>query len=133
MDQSKLELVRMLTGLWKEGVRDPPGGVLRPALVLESPFSSVSSEPYRGHDGIERWMRDVDEQFSDWKSSHAESSEVGNTVISVGRLHGRGRNSGVEIDQPFATVVDFAADQRVSRVRIFWVLDAAPRAVGLAG
>jgi hypothetical protein len=40
-----------------------------PAIELESPFSSVVGEPYRGYAGIEQWTRDIDEQFIQWSIS----------------------------------------------------------------
>jgi len=52
-------------------------------------------------------------------------------LTTFGRLSGRGRGSGVELDQPYAMVMDFGADHRIPRVRIYWQVDAARKAVGL--
>jgi hypothetical protein len=52
MSQRNLEAVRALLAGWN-------------AVELESPFSSVVGEPYRGYAGIEQWMHDLDEQFAE--------------------------------------------------------------------
>ena len=53
MSQKKGAVARELNRLWNEGVRSVPTEYLDPAVELESPFSSVSGEPYRGHAGRE--------------------------------------------------------------------------------
>lgn len=131
MPERNVELVRALIQLWNEGVRSAPVEYFDPAVELESPFSSVSGGPYRGHAGIEQWTRDVDEQFSEWQTRLEEIRGVGDAVIIVGRLHGRGRGSGIELDQPYASVMDFGSDHRITRVRIYVDVAAARRAVGL--
>ena len=123
-------VVRTLSELWNNGVRSVPTEYFDPAVELDSPIASVAGEPYRGHDGIERWVRDVDEQFSEWRVHHDEVQEVEGTVLAVGRLHGRARASGIELDQPFALVCEFGEEHRITRVRIYWDVDAAREAVG---
>jgi ketosteroid isomerase-like protein len=131
MPEGNAEVARALSELWNEGVRSVPTEYFDPAVELESPFSSVSGEPYRDHAGIERWVRDVDEQFSEWQTRIEDLREVDNAVITIGRLYGRGRSSGIKLDQPYAIVMDFGSDQRITRVRIYWEVDAARKAVGL--
>ena len=133
MSQSNVETARALTDLWNEGVRSVPTEYLDPAVELESPFSSVSGRPYRGYAGIEQWVRDVDEHFAEWQIHIDEVRQAGTAVVQVGRLHGRGRGSGVQLDQPFVCAMDFQSDNRITRVRIDWDVDAALKAAGLAG
>jgi hypothetical protein len=64
MSQENVEIVRALVDHWNMGVRSALTEYLDPAVELESPLSSVSGTPYRGHAGIEQWTRDLDEQFS---------------------------------------------------------------------
>ena len=131
MPARNVEVARALSELWNEGVRAVPTEYLDPAVELESPFSSVSGVPYRGHVGIEQWVRDVDEHFSEWRNHIEDVRAIGNAVITQGRLHGRGRGSDVELDQPCAIVMDFGRDHRITRVRIYWDVHTALEAVGL--
>ncbi len=131
MSASNVEVTRALTELWNKGVRDVPAEYVDPAVELESPFSTIAGEPYRGLAGLERWARDLDEQFSEWRVLCADVLAVGDAVLQLGRVSGRGRASGVQLDQPFAMIMDFGPGHRVRRVRIFWAPDDARRALGL--
>ena len=133
MSQSNVELARAVVDLWNEGVRSVPTELVDPSVELESPFSSVAGTPYRGHAGIERWARDIDEHFAEWRVQIDEVREVGAEVITVGSLRGRGRGSTIELDQAFASIIGFGGDHRITRVRIYWEVDAALKAVGLEG
>src|SRR6266568_1654936 len=97
-------VVRALFERWNAGDHSALTEYLDPAVELESPFSSDSGEPYRGHAGIKQWRREIDEQFSEWRFRLDEVREVGSTAIAIGSLHGRGRGSGIEFDQPSALV-----------------------------
>lgn len=118
MSQANVELVRALADRWNAGVRSVPTASLHPAVELETPFSSVSGEPYRGYSGVQQWTRDIDEQFAEWRLRLEEVREAGDAVIAVGGVHGRGRASGIAVDFPVAALVCFAEDQRVVRLRI---------------
>jgi ketosteroid isomerase-like protein len=130
---SKVEVIRSVYERWNAGSPSDPAEYCDPSVELESPFSSVVGESYRGYAGIEQWMRDLDEQFSEWRGRLDDVREVGDRVIAIGSVHGRGRASGIEFDLPFAQVWDFTTDHRVTRARIYLDLDAALKAVELEG
>jgi ketosteroid isomerase-like protein len=132
MSRENVEVVWKLFERWNSGDHTAPTEYLDPSVELETPFSSVSGEPYRGHAGVEEWIRDLDEQFSVWRYCLDDVREVGNAVIAIGSVYGRGRGSGIEFDQPSALVVDFGTSHRITRVRIHLDVDAALEAVGLA-
>jgi ketosteroid isomerase-like protein len=95
-------------------------------------LTSLSGEPYIGYAGLEQWMRDLDEQFVEWRVRIDEAREVGNAVIAFGAIHVKGRTSGVAVDQSAAGIVDFGTDQRITRARIYLDPAEALEAVGLA-
>jgi ketosteroid isomerase-like protein len=131
ISQSNVEVVRALTDLWNEGERSVPSQYLDRAVEVESPFSSVTGEPYRGYAGIERWVRDIDEQFAEWQLDLHDVRDAGAVVLAVGRLNGRGRGSGIELDQACAALMDFGSGHLVKRVRIYWDVGAAFKDAGL--
>jgi ketosteroid isomerase-like protein len=133
MSQENVEVLRAIFDRWNAGDRSAITEYLDPAVELESPLSSVSGEPYRGHAGIEEWIHDLDEQFAERRLRLDDVREVGNAVIAIGGIHLRGRTSGVALDQPAAWIGDFGADHRITRARIYLDVDAALEAVGLAG
>jgi len=96
-----------------------------------SMVSSVAGQPYRGYSGVERWFRDLDEQFSEWRVCYDDVREMGGAVIMIGGVTLRGRASDVVFHQPMSWIIDFGADSRVTRVRIYSESDGALDALGL--
>ncbi len=133
MSQENVATVHAIVERWNAGVRDADAIVayFDPAIELVSPFSSVVGEPYRGHAGIVEWTRDVDEQFSEWRLGLDDTREIGNAVLTWGSVHARGRASGVIVDFSAATIADFGADGRMTRLRIYLDLSEALAALGL--
>jgi ketosteroid isomerase-like protein len=132
MSQQNIDLTRALYARWNSGDRPDPAEYCDPAVELDSPFSSVVGEPYRGHAGVEQWMRDVDEQFSQWRVQVDDIHAVGDSVVAIGSVHGRGRASGINFDRPMAWVSVFGEDHQVRRLRIYVDVEEALRDAGLA-
>lgn len=58
---------------------------------------------YRGRQGIERWMRDLDETWLELRVEVEEIREpVAGTVVALCTLHGRGRGSEAPTQVPVA-------------------------------
>jgi ketosteroid isomerase-like protein len=84
------------------------------------PFAAAVGEDgaYRGHEGIERYVRDLSDA---WEFLRAETDSVlacGEVVVAVGRLRFRGKGSGVETEVATGWVLRFR-DQRVVFMRSF--------------
>ncbi len=133
MSERNVEIMRALFDGWNAGDRPDPAQYCDPAVELESPFSLLNGEPYRGYAGIEQWMRDVDEQFSQWQVEVDDLRAAGDAVVVIGTTHARGRASEIDVDLPLAFVADFGAAGRIARARIFPDVNAALKAAGLAG
>jgi len=114
MSQEDVEIARALIALWNTGDRGALAGALAdycdPAIELEGPLSSVSGEPYRGYAGIERWVRDLDEQFQEWRISIDNVHQEGDHVIAVVAVNATGRASNVALHFASATVAQFGSD-----------------------
>lgn len=98
---------------------------------LRHAWPPLSGVPYRGHAGIQQWTLDVDEQFAEWRLELEDVREVGDAVIAIGGVHGRGRASGIVVEFSAATIASFGADGRITRVRIYLDVSEALKAVGL--
>jgi len=134
MSRDRVEIVRALFERWNAGDH---GNELfpeyfDPAIELESPFSSVVGEPYRGYEGMQRWVGDLDEQFTLWSISTDEVREVGNRVFTLTTVRARGRASDIALRFPSAGILEFADDDRVSRIRIYLDVGEALNAAGLS-
>ncbi len=133
MPRDRLELVRALFERWNTGDHGVEGfsEFFDPAIELESPFSSVVGEPYRGYAGMEQWVADLDEQFTLWSISLDQVREVGNRVLTLTTVRARGRASDIAFEFASAGVLDFGGDDRLIRIHIYLDVDEAIKAVGL--
>jgi SnoaL-like domain len=131
MSQDRARRVGTLIELWstRDFTRVPE--FFDPGVELESPFSSVAGAPYRGYAGIERWIADIDQQFAEWSVAPQELRDAGDRVIAIAAIGARGRGSEVRLQFPAATVFEFAADNRVTRMRIYLDLREALADIGL--
>jgi ketosteroid isomerase-like protein len=93
---------------------------------------TVEARSYRGRDGIETYLGEV---RNTWEELHVLGDEIrdlGDRVLVLGRVEGRGRGSGVQVDALVGFVLDFRG-VKVSRVRAYLDQGEALRAAGLKG
>jgi hypothetical protein len=133
MSEQNVEVVRALIAQWNAGDRDlvRASAYLDPAIELESPISSLAGEPYRNYAGIEKWMRELDEQFAEWVITVDDMRPLGERVVAIVTISGRGRASDAPLEFDSAAVFDFGTDQRVKRAHIYSDVQQALKAVGL--
>ncbi len=76
-----------------------------PEVELFAPTAAVANHGrcYRGHDGIARYLQDVELVWSRLEVIPEKFREVGNHVVCLGRTRARARD-GMEIDSPTAWV-----------------------------
>jgi ketosteroid isomerase-like protein len=91
-----------------------------PELRLDNIAGSPITGPYHGHEGLRRWWQDVAEAFDEIRFEVDELIDVDDErVLSVQRIVGRFRRTGIPIDTPMAS--------------LFWVREGKiARAVGYA-
>ena len=85
---------------------------------------------YRGREGAERFAADTRENWEELQSVAEEYHDLGDRVLLLGRLKGRGKGSGAPVDQPYAAIFDFRGD-RTWRFRAYFDRAEALKAVGL--
>jgi ketosteroid isomerase-like protein len=127
MSQENVEMVKGWIDAWDRGERSLPDDEIDPDVVIES---RLRPEPYAGLEGLAQWMREIDEQFQEWRIAVNDWRSTGNLVVALGNLNIRGRASGVAFDEPAAAVVE-VNDRRLSRLRFFADRAEALEAAGL--
>ena len=73
---------------------------------------------YRGREGVERFRADTSENWEELQSIAEEFRDLGDRVVVVGRLVGRGKGSGAPVDTPAVTILDFRGE-RIWRSRVY--------------
>ena len=70
-----------------------------------STIAAIEGGTYRGRDGIERYVSDVDDVFDDWHSEDERYLDAGSgRVVFTYRVVGRGKGSGAPVDEEIAIV-----------------------------
>ena len=83
-------------------------GVTDPAVEWHTSIAVIAEGgAYHGHDGVREYFRDLDETFESLEPTLDRALDVGDLVLAVGRLHYRGKASGVETDVPMGWVFKF--------------------------
>jgi ketosteroid isomerase-like protein len=85
---------------------------------------------FRGHEGARQGIRELEEAFTELRAEPLEFRDLGERVVAIGHLHGRGKGSGVETESANAWLVDFE-DGKVVRIREYLDPDEALEAAGL--
>lgn len=104
MQPGNAEVVRKIIDALNSGNVD---GVLA-GMDADFEWTPLEDSPiagtYRGHDQVRRYVEDWLGTFDGLRLNLEELSEVDDHVVVVVRGHGRGRASGVELDNRFCQV-----------------------------
>jgi ketosteroid isomerase-like protein len=95
--------MQLLEGLWRRH--------LVPGFELHS---FMLGQVFRGMDGLRDFLAEVRGIFEDYVLEAAEIIDLGDDVVVVQRMSGRGGGSGVPVTEQFATVWSFAGDPAVN-------------------
>ena len=91
----------------------------------------VEGGSYRGRGGIEAYFEAVAETWEEFCLLPGEFRDLGDRVLWLGRVEGRGRSSGVRVDTPMGAVIGLR-DGKMSSIRAYLDHDEALRAAGLS-
>ncbi len=91
----------------------------------------IEGGSYQGPEGIEAYFEVVSGTWKEFQSLPDEFRDLGDRLLWLGRVEARGRSSGVRVDTPLGTVVEFR-DGKMSRIRAYLDHDEALRATGLS-
>jgi len=85
---------------------------------------------FRGHDGLRRWFGELHDLYEDLGSETLEVHDLGDRVVVVFLVRGRGAGSGVTLEQSLAQVVTLR-DGKVMEICEYFSRHDALAAVGL--
>jgi ketosteroid isomerase-like protein len=136
MSQENVEICRRAFGFLDR--LDPWAGVealleyADPEIVLESAIvSRAEGSAYRGHEGLRAWAADSEAAFDELRTASDEFRDLGDRVLMLGRVFGRGRGSGVPVDSEIAFLSTLRGG-RIVRTKGFLSWDQALEAAGLS-
>ena len=88
-------------------------------VELRPPVSALTGRAYRGHDGIEEWLGDVDESFASAQIVPLELLDLGAKVLALTEFVVEGYESRVPLGSELGLVCDIADGRIASWVGFF--------------
>jgi ketosteroid isomerase-like protein len=73
--------------------------------------AGIESGVYRGPTGLREWFANLDEVFDSFSIETVEIRDLGDRLLFLGTLRGRGRGSGVPVESPLGVVIELAANE----------------------
>ena len=86
---------------------------------------------YRGHEGIRQYITELDDTWEELVIEISEIRDLGDRIVLLGRVRGRGRSSGVEVDEPFGSYTE-VREGKATRIDGYLAIEPALAAAGLA-
>jgi ketosteroid isomerase-like protein len=106
--------------------------VLDPDVVWDVSRNSPEPKVWRGRDAFVNGWREWMQDWSRFEVRLDEVVDAGDVVVALIRQSGRGRASGVEVEQELASVFT-VVDGRITRIATYADRGEALRDAGLAG
>jgi uncharacterized protein len=99
-------------------------------LALPAMFGGEATA-FRGHDECRKFLGDLDEAFAEFQVEISEVRDLGERLVTIGRLRGRGKESGADVESPIGYVIDFK-NGKVVRYRDYFDPNEALEAARLS-
>jgi ketosteroid isomerase-like protein len=112
MSEQNLERVRRVCAEWERGNMAAGIELFDPQIRFRS-FMPDSNEAVEanGPEEVARFMREFLEQWRDFRLIAEDIRDAGDRVFVAGRQTARGRQSGVEVEQPMHWVWTFRGER----------------------
>jgi ketosteroid isomerase-like protein len=132
MSQRNLEIVRGAFGVVTIP-GDPRSMIAASGSDFEMQLIGLTGEPVRyvGAGGIRDWFPDVAQSWESFRFEATAFRDLDDRVLVLGEVSGRGRVSGIEVDDRWAWIVELE-DGRAVSLRGFLDQGDAFEAMGLA-
>jgi ketosteroid isomerase-like protein len=135
MSQENVEVVREWVAAINAGDASRLTELADPSVDYMPYLAALSGAAgaYHGHDGLWQYVRDLADVWSEYEVEIHELQDLGNQVLMTGRLRGKGRSSGLDVDAEMAWLHTFregTGPGRYTRMRYF---DSEAQALEAAG
>ena len=104
MSTENVQIIRRLVEAFNDRDIDSMVEHMQPDVELHPLRAQLERKAYRGHDGLREMLADFDQDWEYVQVDAEEYRDADDEVVVLGRLHGRGRASGVELDVPMGFV-----------------------------
>ena len=130
MSKANVARAREIFELFNSGEIDAWLDVLHPEIAWHTRVDEPDAGVYRGRDGLRSLIKLWLEQFEQLRCEGMEYIDAGDWVLVPCRLRGRGRGSGIEIDEPYVFAHHFGPDGRSFECFEYRTVEEAHAAIG---
>jgi ketosteroid isomerase-like protein len=105
VSEQNVELHRRLIEAYN--VRDTEAliSLCDPQIEVHSVFAAPGGADYHGHDGVRRWLQDLEETWgAEFRVEPEAFFDLGDDTLMFSVLHGRGQQTGVDVPMANAQV-----------------------------
>jgi ketosteroid isomerase-like protein len=108
MSQENVELLHQAFDAFNRRDLDAFLALCDPEVEFISYLAQVEGgEPYRGHDGVRGWWERLLAVYPDFRAEIEDARDLGDRTLTRLRVHGRGVESDVPMDQPMWQVAEY--------------------------
>jgi ketosteroid isomerase-like protein len=132
MSEENVETLRAALAAFNERDAGALAALLTPDVEIVPIRAALETgAAYTGPNAATEWIAAVDASWENLIASVREWRDDRDAVVALGRLRGRGRESGVDIDADAVAVARFR-DGRIRRLRIYTSVAEGLAAAGLS-
>jgi ketosteroid isomerase-like protein len=107
------QVIREIWRRWNAGDREFDPEIVDPEIEVDS---ALTGQRFTGEAGLVRWIGEIEDQFEEWELTIIGIEGSGDRLVVRGSVRARGRQSGVDLDQPITWNVELR-DGRLRRLR----------------
>ena len=100
MSEENVEINLSVVDAWNRGDREAWMALWDEEAEFYPLRAQLEGDSYRGHEGMERFLGEMAENWEDVRFEIDERRDAGEQVVGIGRFRARGRASGVDINVP---------------------------------
>src|SRR5215208_3086176 len=104
MSQENVEINLSVVDAWNRGDREAWMALWDEEAEFYPLRAQLEGESYRGHDGMERFLGEMAEDWEEVRFEIDEARDAGEQVVGIGRFRARGRASGVDLTVPLGVL-----------------------------
>jgi uncharacterized protein len=131
MSAENVEVVRRALDAFSSGDADAFAALTTPDVEWTTGLGAIEGEVFHGWEGVETYFARLRSAWDSFEFLATEYRDLGDIVLVLGRLEGRGRGGGVPVDSPVGAVWDLR-EGRIWRLRAYLDHDKALKAVAAA-
>src|SRR6478672_6473810 len=129
MSQENVEIVRRMYQSYAEGELAIALDYFDPEVAFSQPALEPGAGTFHGHEGVSQAMAKWTAAWKDYRVQVEDLADLGEHVLADTRHRGRGRHSGVEVDQHIFQVLTLC-NGKIVRMRMYYDRGDALKAAG---